>query len=162
MLREQKAMKQITVNLIQVIESARDLYYRLVLLVGHAGSGKTRTLQEASKDLGAPLINVNLELSRRLLDMTQQQRALQTSEIMREIVGEMDNDIVLLDNIEILFSKELNQNTLPLLQGLSRNRVIVASWNGKIVDGKLIYAEPDHHEFQRHLVRDFLMVELDG
>ena len=52
------------------------MYFRLILMVGPAGSGKTSALQEVSARTSAPLVNVNLELSRRMLDLTERKRAL--------------------------------------------------------------------------------------
>jgi len=56
-------------------------------------------------------------------------------------------DVVLLDNLEILFDTGLEVEPLRLLQVSSRNRTIVASWNGSFRDGTLTYAEPGHPEF---------------
>jgi len=89
--------------------------------------------------------------------------------------------VVLLDNIELLFDVSLKQDPLRLLQGLSRNTTVVAAWSGEIrVEGQglgtesptpddsslitqssslyLVYATPDHPEFRRYPIRDFLVV----
>ncbi len=42
------------------LEAAEALYYRLVLVVGEAGSGKTSVLQEVAADLGTDVVNVKL------------------------------------------------------------------------------------------------------
>ena len=91
------------------IGEARELYHRLILMVGPAGSGKTSALQEVSASTSAPLVNVNLELSRRLLDLTERQRALQLPRLLGAIVDEVPGDLVLLDNIEILFDVHLEK-----------------------------------------------------
>ncbi len=72
--------------------------HRLILVVTPAGRGKTRLLQEAHKLTGAPLLNVNLELSRRLLDLTERQRALRLSRLLSDIVNAPQNDVILLNN----------------------------------------------------------------
>ncbi|HCH00098.1 MAG TPA: BREX-3 system P-loop-containing protein BrxF, partial [Actinobacteria bacterium] len=46
---------------------AEGLYYRLVLQVGETGTGKTAALRAVADDIDAPVININLELSARLL-----------------------------------------------------------------------------------------------
>jgi len=143
------------------IDEAYGLYYRLILLVGPAGSGKTAVLQELSAMTSAPLINVNLELSRRMLDLTERQRILQLPQLLGDIVREAAGDLVLLDNFEMLFDRGLKQDPLRLLQGLSRNKTIVAAWSGSIIDDQLIYAVPDHPEYRRYPIRDFLIVEHD-
>ena len=93
-----------------------------------------------------------------MLELTTRQRALQASRLLEDILRQNRSDVVLLDNIEILFEKSLKQDPLRLLQGLSRNRTIVATWNGKIGDNYLIYAAPDHPEYRRYPCRDLQVV----
>jgi len=80
-------------QVLRKIGEARELYHRLILTVGPAGSGKTKALQEVSASTSAPLVNVNLELSRRMLDLTERQRALQLSRLLDEIVGEATGEL---------------------------------------------------------------------
>ncbi|GIX15835.1 MAG: ATPase AAA [Rhodothalassiaceae bacterium] len=145
-------------QVLRKIGEARELFHRLILMVGPAGSGKTSALQEVSASTSAPLVNVNLELSRRMLDLTERQRALQLTRLLGEIVREATGELVLLDNIEILFDVHLKQDPLRLLQGLSRNKTVVAAWNGSIVDGHMTYAVPDHPEYRRYPIRDYRVV----
>jgi len=126
--------------------------------VASAGRGKTTALRDVHNRTGAPLVNVNLELSRRMLELTARQRALQLPRLLLEIVEKSDNELILLDNIEILFDVSLKQDPLRLLQGLSRNRTVVAAWNGSINNEQMTYATPDHPEYRRYPVRDFLVV----
>ena len=145
-------------QIIQKIEQAAELYHRLVMLVTPAGAGKTATLQDVHERTAAPLINVNLELSRRMLDLTERQRALQLPRLLAEIVGASAADVVLLDNVEVLFDVSLKQDPLRLLQGLSRNKTVVAAWSGSIDGEHMVYATPDHPEYKRYPLRDFLVV----
>jgi len=62
------------------------LYHRLLLLTGESGSGKTDVLQKAADDLETAVININLALSRELLDLTARQRSLRAAAIMDQIV----------------------------------------------------------------------------
>ena len=139
------------------IKQADELYHRLMLVVAPSGAGKTTVLQDVKERVGAPLVNVNLDLSRLMLDLTERQRALQLPQLLREIINDAKGDIVLLDNIEILFDTSLKQDPLRLLQGLSRNKTVVAAWNGSIDGDHMIYAVPDHPEYRRYIVRDFLV-----
>jgi len=140
------------------IDQAAELYHRLILIVAPAGSGKTSALQDLHERLGLPLVNVNLELSRQMLDLTERQRALQLPRLLLTIINEVSGDLVLLDNIEILFDVSLKQDPLRLLQWLSRNKTIVAAWNGLIDYKNLIYATPDHPEYKRYPSRDLLII----
>lgn len=139
------------------IKQAAELYHRLMLVVAPAGAGKTTALTYVKERIGAPLVNVNLELSRRMLELTERQRALQLPRLLREIVDDAAGEVVLLDNLEILFDVSLRQDPLRLLQGLSRNKTVVAAWNGSIEKDHMTYAVPDHPEYRRYLVRDFLV-----
>lgn len=145
-------------RVIRRIGQAAELYHRLVMLVAPAGAGKTAALQDVHERTMAPLVNVNLELSRRMLDLTERQRALQLPRLLAEIVGASAADVVLLDNVEILFDVSLKQDPLRLLQGLSRNKTVVAAWSGSIDGEYMVYATPDHPEYKRYPLRDFLVV----
>ena len=87
-------------NLLFKIDEVAELYYRLLLLVAPSGSGKTRALQQLASETGAPLLNLNLEVSKRLLDLTERQRALKLPEILQEAVGV--DDPVLCQNSALL------------------------------------------------------------
>ena len=145
-------------RVIKRIGQAAKVYHRLVMLVAPAGAGKTAALQDVHERTMAPLVNVNLELSRRMLDLTERQRALQLPRLLAEIVGISAADVVLLDNVEVLFDVSLKQDPLRLLQGLSRNKTVVAAWSGSIDGEHMVYATPDHPEYKRYPLRDFLVV----
>ena len=148
----------LTDRIIQRIGQAAELYHRLVMLVAPAGVGKTAALQYVHERTAAPLVNVNLELSMRMLDLTERQRALQLPRLLSEIVGASVAEVILLDNIEVLFDVSLKQDPLRLLQGLSRNKTVVAAWSGSINGGYMVYATPDHPEYRRYPLQDFLVV----
>ena len=154
-------MKVLADKLFAEIGKAEELYHRLVLVVAPSGSWKTATLQDLAARTGAPLLNLNLELSRRMLDLPECQRALQITKLVEEIVGS-DESLVLLDNIEILFDATLKQDPLRLLQGVSRNRTVVAAWNGTLENGYLSYATPEHPEYQRYPTRELVVVCPEG
>lgn len=118
----------------QSLRAAEGLYHRLVLLVGESGSGKTEVLREFAEEIGTEVININLLLSAELLGLSETQRGLHLPEILDKIVDKEPVTVVL-DNIEILFDQRLKQDPLRLLQLMSRNRSVVAAWNGKIEQG---------------------------
>jgi hypothetical protein len=168
-------------SVIRRIGQAAELYHRLVMLVAPAGAGKTAALQDVHERTAAPLVNDNLELSRRMLDLSERQRALQLPRLLAEIVSASITEVILLDNLEVLFEVSLKQDPLRLLQGLSRNKTVVAAWSGemrseprglrtelKVANDSslitqssslyLVYATPDHPEYRRYPLRDFLVV----
>ena len=133
-------------------------YYRLVLVVGPAGSGKTRTLVKLTETQRWPRLNVNRQLAERLLDLTPKQRTVQTASVLEDLVRETTAEGIVLDNLEILFAVDLALDPLRLLQQLSRHRVIVAAWPGGYDGQTLTYAEPGHPEARRYLHPDARIV----
>jgi DNA polymerase III delta prime subunit len=148
-------------NIKRSLDEAGGMYHRLVLLTGESGSGKTGVLKKFADDLDTSVININLALSHELLDLTARQRSLRAASILDQIVDKAGSP-VLLDNLEILFDTELKQDPLRLLQGISRNRSVVASWSGIIDSGRLLYAEPGHPEYRCYEQVDVLIVNMDG
>ena len=148
-------------QIFNALDGAAGLYHRLILVVGPAGAGKTAALQKVSAGIGAPIVNVNLELSRRMLDLTERQRILQLPRLLGTLVDDAKSDVVLLDNIEVLFDVALKQDALRLLQGISRSKTIVAAWNGAVKDEHVTYATPDHHEYRRYPIKDLLVLTSD-
>jgi len=145
--KEIKMLSDSGLKLEQAINQAASQYFRLVVIAGELGSGKTATLQSMAQHFQCTLINVTLELSKRMLELTRTQRSRQVERLLKEVIASAPGDLVLLDNLEILFDVSLEVEPLRLLQLCSRNRTIVASWNGSFLNGTLSYAEPGHPEF---------------
>lgn len=125
------------------LQSAEGLYYRLVLLVGETDSCKTGVLRDIAAAFGSSVVNVNLALSGELPELTAKQRSFRLPGILDQIAVQALSPVVL-DHLEILFDKHLQQDPLRLLQSISRNRAVVASWNGRVNSGRLLYAETGH------------------
>ena len=140
------------------VPDAALLYHRLILLVGPPRTGKTSALRDLAEERRWPLVNVNLELSERLLDLTSKQRALHVPDILSEMIGRHPAEVVVLDNTEILFSPDLQQDPLRLLQVLSRNRTIIGCWSGEVDGENLIYAQPPHPEHRRYVRPEVIIV----
>lgn len=145
----------------QALKAAAGQYYRLVVLAGLPGSGKTAALQVLAQQIGCQVINVNLELSKRMLELTRSQRSRQVERLLKEVIACVHDDAVILDNLEILFDTSLEVEPLRLLQVASRNRSIVASWNGTFQNGTLTYAEPGHPEFTQFKQTDAIVVSVE-
>jgi hypothetical protein len=144
-----------------VLPKTQDTYYKLILAVGPARTGKSAALTELATKYKWPRVNVNLCLSEKLLELTHRQRAVRVAGILDDSVRGEHSDVVLLDNIELLFDPELAQNPLKLLQSLSRNRTIVAAWPGNFDGAALTYAEPGHPEARRYPTPQAVIVRSD-
>lgn len=142
-----------------VLPKTQDTYYKLILAVGPARAGKTAALAELAAKHNWPRVNVNLRLSEMLLDLTHRQRAVRVAGILDDTIRDEGSEVVLLDNIELLFAAELAQDPLMLLQSLSRNRTIVAAWPGVFDGAVLTYAEPGHPEARRYPTPQVVIVK---
>lgn len=134
-------------ELIDTVHSVDSSYHKLVILAGLSGSGKTPLLKGLSEQLNLPVINLSLKMSEKLLSLTRRQRRLNAEEIARDVIDEQNGFNVCLDNTELLFDSSLRLNPLVFLQDISRNRLVVSSWNGTY-DGKhLTFGYPGHPDF---------------
>lgn len=144
----------------QQIPALVSRYFRLLLVVGPPRSGKTTALRHLAEERGWSVVNVNLRLSERLLEVTSRRRPLEVQRILDGIVSERASQPVLLDNTEILFNPALQLDPLRLLQQLARNRSVVASWSGNFAGDRLTYSVPGHTEFRPYEDPDALIVSV--
>lgn len=149
------------------IVTVASLYHRLLLLVAPATSRYGSTRRELEQLTGGTAANVNRSLSQKLLSLTNRQRKLQAAELFLQTVDEATIEhpqfgkIALLAHLDILFEPTLAVDALALLQRASRNQVIVACWNGTLESQYLTYGRPDHHQFKRYSVKDFLALPVE-
>ncbi|MCK9221195.1 MAG: BREX-3 system P-loop-containing protein BrxF [Limnochordia bacterium] len=147
-------------ELLMKIQQATKRYERLVLVVGASGSGKTALLEEAKQRTGAPLININLELSKGMLELTELQRKLYVKDLVDEIISAATDQLVLLDELDLLFDSSLEIDPLALLRSLSRRFTVVAAWNGFVKDGYLFYGIVGHPDYRRLQLRNDFVIDL--
>ena len=148
----------LSAHIMRLLPQAMHMYHRLVLVVAPLGAGKTAALREVAQQTGYNYINVNLELSRCMLELTQRQRQLQVSRLLRDIIRTAHDQAVLLDNLEILFDLSLKLDPLRCLQDVARGRTVVAAWNGAVAAGHMTYATPAHPEYRRYALEGLVIV----
>lgn len=138
------------------------LHSKLILLIGAPGSGKSRLLAELAVSTDTTIMKVGAELGRRLARLPQRQRALQANSVMRELADtHVAGDLLLLDNIELLFDQSLRLNPFDLLKHHAKARRVVAVWPGDIKNERLIYAEMGHPEYQEYNLSGVVPFELE-
>lgn len=147
-------------QLLDTVTATHGAYYKLTILAGSARSGKTELLRHVAEQLGFPFINLSLLLSQRLLSQSMRQRSLNAEAVAIDVIDEHLKSGLCLDNTELLFDKTLKTNPLVFLQNISRNRLIVATWNGVVTDGELRYGHTGHPDFCRQPVGRYPVVSV--
>lgn len=142
------------------VVAAEAAYYRLVLLVGPPGAGKTATMAGIAGEQGWPVIRLSGILAESLLDVPVRRRAVAVPRLIDDVLQRAVGPVVCLDNIELLFEPSLQQNPLRLLQNLARDRTIVAAWPGAHAGDTLSYGGDDHPETRRYTRPEAVIVPL--
>ncbi len=138
-----------TNRLEQLVDEIAALHSKLIVITGGTSVGKTALLRELGESRGAVPLNVGSVLGRRLAAISQKERPLQTTSILRELADKHANgDLLLIDNIELLFDRTLQLDPLDLLKRHAHARRVIAVWPGELRDGRLSYAEMGHPEHQ--------------
>ncbi len=144
---------------------AVEQYHRLIVVP--VQDNYKINFQQVAESNNSRYINVNLELSKLLLELTQKQRyvplpraSLKAERLLKQIIGNIDNKVIFLEYLEILFDTSLQLDPLRCLQKLARNCTIVTVWSGNVENNHLIYAEWEHPEYKSYPIDGFLVVNL--
>lgn len=150
----------------RLVDEIAALHSKLILLVGRPGCGKSALLAELANRRGMKVFNVGAVLGGRLAAMPQRQRALQAYVVMRELANKYaSGDLVLLDNIELLFDQSLKLDPLDLLKRHAHDMRVVAVWPGELrgdaTAGRLSYAEMGHPEYKNFGLEGVVPFEIE-
>lgn len=116
-------------------------------------------IAEQAEHAGVVILNLNLKLSEKLINVTQSKWSRAIAIEMNEIMADYPKDQVLLVNhFELLFLRELEQDPIRLFEDLSRERTLVLSWPGAYENGVLSYAQPWHSEYREFAKVDAMMI----
>lgn len=133
----------------RLVDEVGALQSKLILIIGAPRAGKTASLQALAKKRGVTVLSVGSELGNRLSVVPQRQRHLQTTTILRELANQhATGDLLLMDNIELLFDRSLQLDPIDLLKRHAHVKRVVAIWPGELRDGRLTYAAMGHPEHQ--------------
>ncbi len=135
----------------RLVDEVGDLNSKLILLVG--SSGKTQLLRQLATSLEGEPLDVGIVLACRLAAIPKQKRSFAVGEELREISLRAGmGEVLLLDNLEVIFEPSLQIHPLELLKGLAHYKRVVAVWPGELRGDRLIYADishPEHRDYSR-------------
>lgn len=146
----------------QLVADAASLHSKLVLLVGASGPRKSGALRELASTMATSVLNVGVELGARLASLPQKQRPLEVVSELRDLADEhAKGDLLLLDNLELLFDPSLQLDTLDVLKRHAHARRVVAVWPGQMREGRLSYAEIGHPEYRDYGLTGLVPFEIE-
>jgi predicted ATPase len=145
----------------RLLDEVGVLQSKLILIIGPPNAGKTALLRALARGAGTVPLNVGAELSRRLASLPQKQRLLQTPIMLRELADQhAAGDLLLMDNIELLFDRSLHLEPLDLLKRHAHVKRVVAVWPGELQGDRLIYATLAHPEHRNYGIEGLVPFEI--
>ena len=121
--------------------------HKLIII---CSNGNQARVQDLMSRIDISQINLNLYLSKELLEVQIKRRPLVASSRVQELINTYQEEFICLYNIELLFHPDLKTNPLQLFENISRYKGLVVAWNGQYNDGILTYGMLGHPEYQAY------------
>ncbi|MBQ7641726.1 MAG: BREX-3 system P-loop-containing protein BrxF [Acholeplasmatales bacterium] len=142
----------------QLLNALKKKKYRLLLIIGRPGSGKSKYLQNYSKQVGIPILDLDFILGKELPDGRD---ADYVYDFLNGFLDTYKPEQVLIDKKAILYNKDSKIDLLDFLKDLSLKKTVIATWNGYTENGKLIHVcDKLQKDFEYDLSDDFAYIEL--
>ncbi|MCB0191462.1 MAG: BREX-3 system P-loop-containing protein BrxF [Anaerolineae bacterium] len=154
-------------RLIETIRTISADRHKLVILLGQFGIGKTGILRDVATEIDGKYVNLNLELTERLLTLPRRKYddGVTAHKLIDELCDELspDHEPLLIDNIEILFSPELGKlNPIDTFKRISRQRPVVLALPARRVGNHAEYATIGQADHLKMSLAEFVYLEMDS
>ena len=152
----------------QLIEALRVVSadrHKMVLLLGDHGAGKTALLKSVAPAVAGTYLNLNLELTERLLALPRSSHddGVTVNALIDELCDELSPDgrPIMVDNVEILFSPELGRvNPIDTFKRMSRKRPILLALPARKRGNVAEYSTIEHQDHMTMPLEDYAVFEL--
>jgi len=140
--------------------------HKLVILLGAFGSGKTQLLKRVAPEVGAQYVNLNLQLTERLLAVPRSGYCdgVTVHRLIDELCDELSPDgrPLFVDNVELLFSPEVGKiNPVDTFKRMSRQRPVVLALPAKRQGNHAVYSAMGREDYMRIPLENYPVVEME-
>lgn len=118
------------------LEAMKDAKFKLLLIVGQPGTGKSKLIHDYSAETGNPILDLNTIFGEEIAEGKDSQYI---NAFMDGFLSTYKPEVLLLDNKRVLYSQNSDIDLLSFLKNLSTKKTVIATWNGMIKDENLIH-----------------------
>lgn len=123
--------------------------YSDCLIITHPDISVIRgVVTELRNEYEWPILDIGLQLSKKLLSIQPSKRSRQIPQIMDDMVGKFETNPIFCTNITLLFEPSLDLDPLALFLQLGRSHKIIVMWPGQSRNNGLSYAVPEHSHYR--------------
>ena len=113
---------------------------KLLFIVGGPGSGKSKIIRGLAFQDGWKYMEAKDLINEDFLEFARDLRPEMAKEEVCTALKATGSEVVLLDNVVVLFAPILNLNPIALLKNLSKKYPLIVGWRGSF-DGEKLYLE---------------------
>jgi hypothetical protein len=132
--------------IVNAAQQAGTRYQQLVICATIKSDEISSLFEIVAEKTGWSLLNVSLELSQALLELSAQERKQRVVRLFEDLIRTQQAKTLLLDHIELLFERSLGPNPITVLGNVARHCTLVVNWPGTKTGSTLSYASPNHPE----------------
>ena len=120
----------------QIVDELQRKKYKLLLLIGRPVSGKSKYLNNYSKEKGIPILDFDSILGKQI---PEGKDANYVYDFIRGFLETYKPEEILIDKKRILYQNDSPIDLLDFLKELSTKKTVITTWNGYTKDNKLVH-----------------------